>query len=186
MKKILMGVIGAMMILSLAACTPTTEKERNELAASQTSSSVDGGKGVDYNRGVDETAPDLTVISIYTVNEDGDDIAAIMESITSDDFGPEVLVDILAYYGVLEDGTYVIDFDASNDLSGDEITGPGVTDNSVIVSSTATLNLNQMPDDELVVRAVARTFMENLNLESLTIQVNGETVADSLTIGDVE
>ena len=28
MKKLVMGLLGAMMILSLAACTPTTEKNK--------------------------------------------------------------------------------------------------------------------------------------------------------------
>ena len=49
-----------------------------------------------------------------------------------------------------------------------------------------TLNLSKLPDakDEMLLQAVANTFLENLNVVYLTIQVNGETVAENLSMMD--
>ena len=49
-----------------------------------------------------------------------------------------------------------------------------------------TLNLSKLPDakDEMLLQAVANTFLENLNVVYLTIQVNGETVAENLSMID--
>jgi hypothetical protein len=195
MKKVLMGLIGAMMILSLAACTPTTNKNKKEPEASvKTSQSTDKSQlanGVDYDRSVDSTAPDLSVVAIYSVTEDGKGLKGTMESVPEDDMGAEELVNILMEYGVLEEGTEVLLFDTDDELTSDEAVGPGVSKDSGTavktgISATGVLDLNQIPDDVMTIHAVARTFMENMNVESLTIQVDGETVAENLTADDVE
>ena len=72
MKKLVMGLLGAMMILSLAACTPTTEKNKTgEVKEPQqeevVESTADAGPGVVTGRPVDQDAPDLKMV-LYTVS----------------------------------------------------------------------------------------------------------------------
>lgn len=79
MKKLVMGLLGAMMILSLAACTPTTEKNKTgEVKEPQqedvVESTADAGPGVVTGRPVDQDAPDLKMVCIYSVSEDGSKI----------------------------------------------------------------------------------------------------------------
>ena len=69
MKKLVMGLLGAMMILSLVACTPTTEKNKTgEVKEPQqeevVESTADAGPGVVTGRPVDQDAPDLTMVSV--------------------------------------------------------------------------------------------------------------------------
>ena len=71
MKKLVMSLLGAMMILSLAACTPTTEKNKTgEVKEPQqeevVESTADAGPGVVTGRPVDQDAPDLKMV--YTVS----------------------------------------------------------------------------------------------------------------------
>ena len=60
---------------------------------------------------------------------------------------------------------------------------PGVESD---VKEYGTLNLSKFPDDknEKLLQAVANTFIENMNVVYLTIQVNGETVAENLDMAD--
>lgn len=72
MKKLVMGLLGAMMILSLAACTPTTEKNKTgEVKEPQqeevVESTADAGPGVVTGRPVDRMRRILPW-SLYTVS----------------------------------------------------------------------------------------------------------------------
>ena len=73
MKKAVMCFIGAMMVLSLAACTPTMEKHKvgevqnSDMAVPKSTQ----GPGVVTDKTPDLDASDLDIISIYTVSEDG-------------------------------------------------------------------------------------------------------------------
>ena len=113
MKKLVMGLLGAMMILSLAACTPTTEKNKTgEVKEPQqeevVESTADAGPGVVTGRPVDQDAPDLKMVSIYSVSEDGSKIEGSMDSVETLD--AQSLVDLLVQYGVLDDGTKAVSF----------------------------------------------------------------------------
>ena len=108
MKKLVMGLLGAMMILSLAACTPTTEKNKTgEVKEPQqeevVESTADAGPGVVTGRPVDQNASDLTMVSVYSVSKDGSKIEGTMDSVETLD--AQSLVDLLIQYGVLDDGT---------------------------------------------------------------------------------
>lgn len=101
MKKLVMGLLGAMMILSLAACTPTTEKNKTgEVKEPQqeevVESTADAGPGVVTGRPVDQDAPDLTMVSVYSVSEDGSKIEGTMDSVEILD--AQSLVDLLVQY----------------------------------------------------------------------------------------
>lgn len=213
MKKAVMSFIGAMMILSLAACTPTTEKNKAK-EAQQTTEAVAKNEekaekkekkekeakepkekkdlshlsnSVDYEKGNDSEAPEESIVMVYTV--DGKDLEGVMESVQSDVMaaeGPQAMVDLLVQYGVLAEGTAVVSYQEEGEAETAGPAGPGAGDASV--SANAVLNLSQIPDDgknELILHAVARTFLESMNVETITIQLNGQTVAENLTELDV-
>ena len=183
MKKAIMCLIGAMMILSLAACTPTTEKGKTgEVKETQGSNSVDNTKLPD------PIAPDLDVISIYTVSADGTKLEGTMDAVEGKD--AQTVADLLIKYGVLEEGTEVIEFKAEGEPASEEV-GPGVVKIPGIefestVKEYGTVNLSKLPDDkdDMLLQAIANTFIENMDVLYLTILVNGETVAENLTFVD--
>lgn len=183
MKKAIMCVIGAMMILSLTACTPTPEKGKTG-EVKQT----EGSNSVDNTKLPDPTAPDLDVISIYTVSEDGSKLEGTMDAVDGKD--AQSVADLLAKYGVLDEGTQVIEFQAEGEPASEEV-GPGVVKIPGIefesnMKEYGTVNLDKFPDakDEMRLQAVANTFIENMDVLYLTIQVEGETVAEKLTFVD--
>jgi hypothetical protein len=205
MKKGLMGLIGAMMILSLAACTPTTEKnvtsqvkQEASTKPAETKAKTDKSElsnSVDYDKPAEFNAEVIDVVSIYTVKKDGSGLDCTMESISETEMSAETLADMMIQYGTLEEGTEVLDFTTGDELTNEEAVGPGIAklpNNLVVgtgISATGVLNLSRIPDDgkdDLVVHAIARTFMENMKVQALTVQLNGETIADSLTADDVE
>lgn len=199
MKKAIMCFIGAMMILSLVACTPTTEKNKTgevkqtqaSSAAAGTAAGTSGGNSVAANKNPDPTAPDLDVVSIYTVSKDGSKLEGTMDAV--EELTPQALADLLIQYGVLEEGTEVIDFQAEGKPASEEV-GPGVIKiPGVEIESSlkeyGTLNLSKLPDggkDDMIVKAVANTFLENMDVLYITIQVDGETVAENLSASDMK
>ena len=186
MKKIVMGLLGAMMILSLAACTPTTEKNKTgEMKAQQeevTETTEDSGPGVVKDRPVDKDAPDLTMVSVYSVSEDGSKIEGTMDSVETLD--AQSLVDLLVQYGVLDNGTKAVSFTTEGSVASQEA-GPGVTADATMAEK-ATLELSQFPSEnqEKVLQAVANTFCENLDTETITIKADGQTLAEGLSFVD--
>ena len=103
MKKVIMCFIGAMMILSLTACTPTTEKNKTgEVKQTEASKSAAPVKNPD------PTAPELDVVSIYTVSADGNKLEGTMDAV--DELSAQTLVDLLIEYGVLAEGTEAVSF----------------------------------------------------------------------------
>lgn len=180
MKKAFMCVIGAMMILSLAACTPTTEKAKTG-EVKQTQAAKNGIA----DKNPDPDAPKLEVVSVYTVSEDGTKLDATMEAI--EEKNEQTLVDLLVQYGVLEEGTKALGFTAEGEPASKEVGPAMVAPPGFEVESNlkeyGTLNLSQLPsgDQEMKLQAVANTFIENMSVIYLTVQVNGETVAENLT-----
>lgn len=186
MKKLVMGLMGAMMILSLAACTPTTEKNKTgevkEPETEAVETTADAGPGVVTGRPVDQDAPDLTMVSVYSVSEDGSKIEGTMDSVETLD--AQSLTDLLIQYGVLDDGTKAVSFTTEESVASTEA-GPGVSADST-VAEKATLELSQFPSEnqEKVLQAVANTFCENMNAETITIKVDGQTLAEGLSFED--
>ena len=186
MKKLVMGLLGAMMVLSLAACTPTTEKNKTgevkEPETEAVETTADAGPGVVTGRPVDQDAPDLTMVSVYSVSEDGSKIEGTMDSVETLD--AQSLTDLLIQYGVLDDGTKAVSFTTEESVASTEA-GPGVSADST-VAEKATLELSQFPSEnqEKVLQAVANTFCENMNAETITIKVDGQTLAEGLSFED--
>lgn len=181
MKKVIMCFIGAMMILSLTACTPTTEKNKTgEVVQTEAAETTVPEKNPD------PTAPELDVVSVYTVSADGSKLEGTMDAV--DELSAQALVDMLIQYGVLDEGTEAVDFTAEGEPSSEAV-GPGVvkvpgveTQNNA--KEYGTLELNQIPDakDEMALQAIANTFLENMDVTYMTIIVDGETVGENMTM----
>ena len=103
MKKAVMCFIGAMMVLSLAACTPTmeTHKVREAQNSDLEVPKRTPGHGVEPAKTQDLEAPDMDIISIYTVSEDGSKLEGTMEGVETLD--AQALVDLLIQYSVLDE-----------------------------------------------------------------------------------
>lgn len=176
MKKAVMCFIGAMMVLSLAACTPTTEKNKTgEVREPQSEA--------DYSKNPDPTAPVLDVVSIYTVSEDGTKLEGTMDSV--DELSAESLAELLVQYGMLEEGTTVIEYTEEGEAASAEV-GPGVGSGESTTKEYATLNLTQLPEDEMLRKAVVRTYLENMNIVYLTVLVDDDLIIENWSELDVE
>ena len=191
--KVIMCFVAAMMVFSLAACTPTTEKNKTgEVKQTQaateksTKSAMPAKNGVATEKASDPTAPVLDVVSIYTVSADGTKIEGTMDAV--EEMNENTIADLLIEYGVLEEGTKVNSFSAEGEASSQAV-GPGVAAVPGEASKNSTkeygvVDLNQFPDvkDDMLLQAVANTFIENMDVVYMTISVEGEVVAENLTM----
>lgn len=180
MKKAAMYMTAAILALSLSACTPTSEKGRTGEIAVEQSQAASGNVQQTYEHLPDPTAPELDIVAVYTVSDDGTQIEGTIDAV--EELNEQALVDLLIQYGTLEEGTEILDFTTEGTVEvGNE--GPGAPAGTGTMTDQATLNLNQFPDtdNEQLLQAVANTFLENLQISRITIQVNGETVAEDLS-----
>lgn len=177
MRKIWKIIIGAAAVLSLAACSPTTNKSAK--TESQVSPQETQVKEV-VEKLPDADAPELELVSIYYPNEDGTGLKQVIDGV--EEVTAQSLVDMLIQYGVLDEGTKVLDFKTEGE-SSEQLSGPGES-TVIMVYSNAVLNLSQIPENAdklLLTTAIANTFNESMNIQELTIQVNGEEYASGLT-----
>ncbi len=171
MKKWLLGLLTAMMAVSLAACTPTTEKQKETKSAEEVQAQI----GAQTTGGASDKVPDpnvapVAIISVYHKG-DGDTLVQDMDSLDDDVLDPQALVDKMTEYGIFTEGTQVLDFNTT-----------GEDDNK-----TAVLNLNQAENNEGVsdnafLVEIGNTFVENFELSSLTLQVNGKDLAGAVDL----
>lgn len=169
MKKWLLGVMAVLMAASLAACTPTTEKQKQETTAAAGEVSqepvVTQETGGASDKVPDPNVMPVAVVSIYHKG-DGDSMTQDMDSLESEGLDAQLLVDKLVEYGVLTEGTQVLSFD----ISGEGETAEGV------------LDLNQAESgegcsDEMFLTEIGNTFIENFELAQLKLKVNGGNFA---------
>lgn len=183
MKKTKICFVGAMIVLSLAACTPTTEKNKTG-EVKQTAPAANGIA----DKTPDPDAPDLEILAVYQLNPEGTGLTYTMEGI--EEMTPQAVVDLLIEAGVLEDGTTLLSLEMEGKV---EEVGPGAVvipgmdiDNSY--PEHGILDLSQFPEDnqELKLQAVANTFMGGYNIARFTIQVDGEMVGENLVLKDLK
>ena len=153
MRKIILCFAGTLMVLSLAACTPTPEKQSETVQAP----SVEATTGGAHDKVPDPNVEPMEVIAIYSPNEEGNDLNQAMDAVN--ELTPQALVDKLIEYGVLDEGTEVLSYEESE--------------------GNASLDLSQMPEGsgdmaDLLKDAVSSTFIQNFELDEVTILVNGE------------
>lgn len=191
MKKITMCLLSAMAVLSLAACTPTPEKQAETAETFETEAA--GGA---EDKVPDPNAPTLSTISVYALNDEKTGLVQEMDGVETLD-AQSVLASLIEYK-VLPEDTLVLGFyiPGENDESGAEAeesaaeTSEAAKESSasstpVMSSNTpefdlAVLNISQIPDDnkDLVIAAIGNTFTENFGIGTLQIQVMDEQVAE--------
>ena len=164
MKKWILGVMAALMAVSLAACTPTPEKQRQETtaAAAAPESTIPQSTGGASDKVPDPNVAPVAIISIYHKGA-GDSLVQDMDSLESEEIDAQMLVSKLMDYGLLTDGTMVQTFGIQNE--GEEAIG--------------TLDLNQAVSgegvsDAMFLTEIGNTFIENFELSQLKLTVNGE------------
>lgn len=172
-----MCLIGAMTVLSLAACTPTTEKNAGK---SNGSGSVKPPVNVEettkevVEKLPDLDAPVLEMAFIYSGNSDATGLVRNTEDVESLD--EDTLVDLLVQYGVLEVGTTSLSFV----IDGGEKAGPGAEAAADSSSErVGILDLSAIPEsgtagEQVILASIANTFIENFELDKLKLLVNGE------------
>ena len=152
MKKFIVFLMSAMIMMSLAACTPTQPKMETTAPDPQVMASTGGAS----DKVPDPNAEPMEVISVYSQNDDGTGLNQAMDAVS--ELTAEAMVDKLIEYGVLEEGTTVLKFDKKD--------------------GTATLDISKVPDkgsdgDILMLTAIGNTFIENFELDNLKLLVNG-------------
>ncbi len=186
MKKCILLLASAMMALSLAACTPTPDKQQAS-ADAQTAAAAEGDNGevgpeggipatteaykadtMEVRNQGNEDLPQMAGVTVYRINKTGDGLIQEMDALETETLEAEGLFDLMASYGILPDGTELISYEQEEDK--------------------ATLNVSQLGTDDamatrLMVESLVNTFTENFELEGgLILQENGEV----FTIPEVE
>ncbi|MCC8025697.1 MAG: hypothetical protein LIP16_10410 [Clostridium sp.] len=187
MKKWLIGVMVVMTAVSLAACTPTTEKQQNQTTAAEgpQESMVPQSTGGASDKVPDPNVMPVAVISIYHGTDNG--LIQDMDSLDTEGLDAQLLVDKLIEYGVLTEGTEVLSFDVEG-REGESAQGPGAGDQTQEI--VGTLDLNQAESaqgysDEMFLTELGNTFTENFELSKLKLKVNGANFeGDTIKQGD--
>lgn len=179
MKRVFMGFAGVMMAISLAACTPTqvTETAPNTVGRTNpqglTPEMVKESQEVVEKR-ADPNAPVFDMAFVYSINDAGTKLVRQVEDVEV--LTEEVLGECLIEKGVVSEDVQVMAFS----IEGGEAAGPGVEGGSTGSGERiGTLELSQAPaadadKEQLVLGAIANTFIENYELDKLQLLVNGE------------
>ncbi len=161
MKKFLVCLLSAVMMVSLAACTPTKveDQKQEETTMPQTTEAFKADTMEIRNSG-NEDLPEMATVSIYRISKNRIGLIQEMDGLETEELEAQGIIDLLISYGVLEEGTQMISFEQTDDR--------------------AVLNLNQITSQEdakeirLVVESLVNTFTENYELEGgLILQENG-------------
>ncbi len=164
MRKFILFLVSAMLIMSLAACTPTQPKMETTAPDPQVMASTGGAS----DKVPDPNAEPMEIISVYSENNDATGLNQAMDAV--DELTAQALVDKLIEYSVLEEGTKALKFDMAD--------------------GTGTLDLSQVPTsgstgDLLMLTAVGNTFIENFELDKLKLLVNGKNYSGGhIKLGD--
>ncbi|WP_097005749.1 GerMN domain-containing protein [Lacrimispora amygdalina] len=161
MKRIILFLMSAMLMVFLAACTPTQPKMETTPPDPQVMASTGGAS----DKVPDPNAEPMEIISVYSMNDDKTGLNQAMDAV--DKLTAESLVSKLIEYGALEEGTTVLKYESAD--------GVGTLDLSAVPKS----------DDKLIITAIGNTFVENFELSKLKLLVNGKNYSnDSIKLGD--
>ncbi len=171
MKRWLMGIMAVVMAASLSACTPTTEKQKEETTISpeEVKAAKESAEALveQSTGGVSDKVPDpnvkpVAIISIYRGDDEGG-LIQDMDSLDTEGLDAQLLIDKMTEYGVLVEGTEVLSFD----IQGEEEAAVGILDLNQAESAEGC-------SDELFLTEIGNTFIENFELSKLKLTVNGE------------
>lgn len=168
MKRFILFLAGALMAVSITACTPTqkpvesntaTEHDHPELPAGAVmESTVDGA--LEKENMVVEDADPTVMVCVYSVNKNKNGLKQNMDAIDSETLDAQLLIDKMAELGVVEEGIEVTKFENK--------------DGSLVLDLS---KLNEL-SDELVLTAIANTFIQNYEAKELNLSVAGGKVGD--------
>lgn len=164
MKKFILFLMSAMLVVFLAACTPTQPKMETTAPDPQVMASTGGAS----DKVPDPNVEPMEIISVYSMNDDKTGLNQAMDAV--DELTAEAIVDKLIEYGVLGEGTKVLKYESAD--------------------GTGTLDLSEAPkggsgEEKLMLTAVGNTFTENFELDQLKLLVNGKNYSgESIKQGD--
>ena len=170
MRKFWMGILTAAVAVSVAACTPTAQKTQNQAQTTAAASQESGEEMVPSTTGgASDKVPDpdvapVAIVSIYHGSDESNGVTQSMDSLSGENMDAQELVDKLVEYGVLTEGTKVLKFEKKD--------------------NTATLDLSEAKSgegcsDKMFLVEVGNTFIDNYELESLKLLVNGANYSGS-------
>lgn len=164
MKKLMLLLTSMVMAVSLAACSPTTDQNKETRsqqppAGAETQESVDGAaEKAEYSEPLT-----TTTVCIYSVKDDKSGLKQNMDAIDKTELDPQLLMDKMAELGVVESGIKVLNFEQKED--------------------TLVLDLSSLEkaDDVQIQTAIANTFLQNYEADNakLELSVNGKQVGDA-------
>lgn len=154
-------ITSVMMAVALAACTPTSEKNKTERPAPTggIQETVDGA--AEKAKQVAED-PTLTVC-IYSIKEDKSGLKQNIDAIDGENMDAQLLMDKMAEIGVVEAGIKVDKFTQSGDKLELELS-----------------SLEKASDKQIQI-AIANTFLQNFDSDDngeLTLSVGGSKVTE--------
>lgn len=162
MKKYLMMMAGVLLAVSLTACTPTAQKLQETEhptppAAVEQQPTINGKADKLSQSGNSDEAPSIPVC-IYTEKADKSGLEQNMDAIDGKTLDAQLLMDKMAELGAVEQGIKVKSFDFKDGV--------------------ITMDLSELKDSDnkLVVAAVANTFIQNYEAQSMKLTVNGKAV----------
>lgn len=165
------AVIGMAMAAALTACTPTQDApsaEGTTIAAQEgvvpggmeTQAAVDGAAEKESMIVTDD--PGYAVV-VYTVNKEKSGLMQNMDGIDGEELDPQKVVDLMASYKLVPEGTKVTKFDEDN-------------------AGNLTVDITGIAGkDELTLAAIGNTLNENYETKSVTLLVNGAQVGEPMT-----
>lgn len=157
-KKVIVSMMTVGVILALAACS----KSGSDSAQSEPVTVAEETGGRD-DKVPDPNAPVLTVVSIYTKDDSTGGIDKDMDSIDGSELDANLLLQKLIEFGVIPSDTTMLSF--------------------VIEEKKATLDLSALDmTDKRTLVAVANTYLENYELDSLTVKINGKATSETTDI----
>ena len=155
----------ALAVASLAACSPTTQQPQTAVQESGEAPMPDqipmttGGAS---DKVPDPNVDPVAIISVYHGSNVEDIIVQSMDSLSTDQMDAQELVDKLVEYGVLTEGTEVLSFT----VEGEDENAAGTLDLNQAVSGEGC-------SDEMFLAEIGNTFIENYQLATLKLLVNG-------------
>ena len=159
-KKIIVALMVVGMVFALAACSKSSVEETVQSEVMP----VEGETGGREDKVPDANAPVLTVVSIYTKNDNTGGVDKEMDSIDTAELDANLLLQKLIEFGVLPTDTKMLSFVLEDDKK-------------------ATLDLSALDTaDKRTLVAVANTYIENYELDAITIKVQGKATDETTDV----
>ena len=159
MKRLMGLLAGGMMAVALTACTPTSQNSGQRRTAPPAGATqeaqVDGA--LEKEQMVVDEDPTVTVC-IYSVNGDKTGLEQNIDAVDGEELDAQALVNKMIELGVIEEGVTVAKFENKDG------------------ALTLELSALQGAKDDLIITAVANTFIQNYEADTLSLTIAGEKI----------